>query len=519
MKIVTADQMVMIDKHSIDKMGIPALLLMENAGCQIAKEAFRITKKSRRNKSIAVFGYKGNNGGDAFVAVRYLKNEHPHLDTRLILLCQPDELKNEALENYKKIAEFYPDSIIHADTLDKLLETKGFAIRCGLIVDGIFGTGFSGVPKGHVAEAIFFILGLNKPVLSIDIPSGVNGNTGEAGNLAVKADITVTLGLPKLGLIRGLGVELAGKIKVADIGFPDESINSVVSDIECLEHEKMVSLLPIRSENSHKMTFGHLFVLAGSTGFTGAAVLACESALRAGCGMVTLGCPKSLHDIFEIKLTEVITKPLCETEDKTLHLDCLKTVFSTMADRKCNSILVGPGIGKHLSTTELILSLIKESPYPIVADADALNAVASVSAEVFLDRKSEVVITPHPGELSRLLSVPVAEIQSDRIKYTRDFAMKYGVITILKGKNTVIADTNGDIYVNLTGNSGLAKAGSGDVLAGMVGSFIAQGMKPVNAACCAVYFHGLIADTAIKTLGKRGLVASDLIKYLPKILK
>jgi len=520
MKIVTADQMAMVDKHAIEKMNISSLYLMQNAGKKIAREVFRLSWFLHHYGDVALFAYKGKNGGDAIVATRYLcKRPYSCFKSRLILLCRPEELTGDSLYNYKRLVRCHPESIIYADTFEKLQELRGFVSDCGIIVDAIFGTGFKGTPKGHAANAISFIRGFNKYVLSIDIPSGVNGNTGEVEDIAVKADTTVTFGLLKRGLICGDGAEHAGKIKVVDIGLPEESINSVESDLECLEYAKMKSLVVKHSENSHKLSFGHAFILAGSTGYTGAAVMASQAALRAGCGMVTLGCPGSLHDIFAVKLTEVIIKPLCETEVHTLHEDCIDSVLETMEKRKCNVMVIGPGIGIHASTTKLVAGLIRKSPYPVVIDADALNAVAQINPEIFLEKKSEIVITPHPGEFGRLTNVSPSEIQSDRFGYAKQFAKKYGVITVLKGKNTVICSPDGDTYVNITGNSILATAGTGDVLAGMIGSFIAQGIKPLDAACKAVYFHGIMGDIAIRKFGKRGLIASDLIYILPRLIK
>lgn len=519
MKIVTAEQMAAIDRYAIDHMGIPSLELMENAGRAVARIANRCTGRIYGTRRIVLFVGKGNNGGDALVAARYLINEHPDITTKVVLLSSPDELKGDALENFQKLTDIAPHSILHGDTLDKLLEIKLIAQKAHLIIDGIFGTGFHGAPRGHLAEAIFFINSLHKKVMAIDIPSGVNGSSGAVEKMAVNAWLTVTFGLPKSGLLFDQGPAHAGRVTVVDIGFPEEAVASVASDLRYLTWKSLRTLLPDRPVDAHKGSCGHLFVLAGSRGLTGAGILAASAAMRAGCGMVTLGCPKSLDNIFETNLIEVITAPLPETESQTLDVCALDEVLDIIERRKCSAVLIGPGLGRHPQTTELVQALIESSPVPMVIDADALNALADSSPEMFSQANSQIIITPHPGELSRLLGVSIKEIQQDRVRYARKCTDTYGVITILKGNHTVLAARDGAVYVNPTGNSGLATAGTGDVLAGLVGSLLVQGMNPLDAACAGVFIHGKVADTVTHFVGKRSLIASDLIKYLPDILR
>lgn len=519
MKVVTAEQMAQIDAYAIKTSGIPGLKLMESAGKKVAEAAMHALRFIDGRKRVVLFAWHGNNGGDAFVAARYLLERRSDIETKLIFLSTVDKLKDDALAHYKHLVEDHPRAVIHAETLEKLIETRDIAFKAHLIIDGIFGTGFRGSPEGHPSESIFFINGLNKPVLAIDIPSGVNGTTGEVKTIAVNARITVTFGLPKRGLLFKDGPRYAGKIIVADIGFPQDAIDTVNSTLECLDPRKIKKNLPQRPVDGHKMSFGHLFVLAGSEGLTGAAMLASMAALRSGCGMVTLGCPASLNPIFETALTEVITVPLPETEKKTLSDNCIDQVFSTMKHRRCNGLLVGPGLGTHPSTSELVVQIAKQTEYPLILDADALNAIASVSPDVLKECRKPLIVTPHPGELGRLMDLTSAEIQSDRQQYVEQFARNYGTVTILKGKNTVIAHSQLPSYINLSGNTGLATAGTGDVLAGMIGSFLVQGLSPLEAACTGVFFHGKIADYALPFIGERSLIASDLIKYLPEVLR
>ncbi len=519
MKIVTADQMAAIDRYAIDTMGIPGEQLMEAAGKTVARIAHRYTGKIFKPRNMLFFVGKGNNGGDALVAARYLLREHPDINISVVVLASPDSLSGDALENYRKLAQLAPDVFIHAETLEQLLEVKPLGQKAHLIIDGIFGTGFRGAPHGHMGEAIFFINSLHKPVLSIDIPSGLNGSTGKVEKMAVKASLTVTFGLPKTGLLLLDGPAYAGRISVVDIGFPDAAVASVESKLHYLEWKHLRSKLPLRPVDSHKGTFGHLLVLAGSVGLTGAAMLASNAAMRAGCGMVTLGCPESVNVICETNLIEVITAPLPETDAHTLDLTASEHIFDIIRKRKCSALLIGPGLGRHERTTQLVGDIIKHSSLPLIIDADALNSLSDSSPHVLLRAAQPVIITPHPAELSRLLGVTVADIQADRLKYSMQCATQYGVITILKGCNTIIATPESDIYINPTGNTGLATAGTGDVLAGLIGSFLVQGMDPVDAACTAVYVHGKAADLVGHFIGARSLIASDLIKYLPDALR
>ncbi len=519
MKIVTAEQMSAIDRTVIDDMGISGEKLMESAGKKVVEESVRFLSDIKGKKRITIFAGGGNNGGDAFVVARLFLSEHKDIIANLILTVPSSRLKGDALLNYERLIDQFPDCMCFVESLDELNRLEAMIQKSHLILDGIFGTGFHGKMRDYFGEIISFINDLNKPVLSIDIPSGVNGNTGEVDKFAVRADITVTFGLPKTGILFGDGVEYTGEIKVVDIGLPKQAIDSVLSNIESIAESEIRRFFKPRKSDSNKSTFGHLLILAGSVGLTGAAVLASKAAMRAGCGMVTLGCPESLNQIFEIKLIETMTLPLPETEINTLHVDSLKTILSTIDSRKCNGVLIGPGLGKHPFTTELVAQLIKKSPCPVIIDADAINAVSKYSSDILADTKVPIILTPHPGEFSRLMDIPTAQIQKNRLETLSSFTKKNKAITILKGKNTLVAEKGSKVYVNLLGNSGLATAGTGDVLSGIIGSFLVQGMKPIEASCCGVYIHGKTADYAVNYTGERSLIASDLIKFLPDILR
>lgn len=517
MKIVTAEQMSAIDLFAIDDMGIPGEKLMESAGKKVVEESVRFLSDMKGKKQVTIFAGGGNNGGDALVATRIFLSEYKDIIAKLILTVPSSRLKGDALLNYERLMDQFPDSVVFVESLDELTKLETTIEKSHLIIDGIFGTGFYGKMRDYFGEIISFINDRNKPVLSIDIPSGVNGNTGEVDKVAVRADITVTFGLPKTGILFGDGVEYTGEIKVVDIGLPQQAIDSVSSNIELISEIRR--FFKPRKRDSNKSTFGHLLILAGSVGLTGAAVLASKAAMRAGCGMVTLGCPESLNQIFETKLTETMTLPLPETENSTLHVDSLKTILSTIDSRKCNGVLIGPGLGNHPFTTELVVQLIKKSPCPVIIDADAVNAVSKYSSDVLADTEAPIILTPHPGEFSRLLDIPTDQIQRNRLEALSSFTKKNKAVTILKGKNTLVSSGVSKVYVNLSGNSGLASAGTGDVLSGIIASFLVQGMTPIEAACCGVYIHGKTADYAVNYTGERSLIASDLIKFLPDILR
>lgn len=519
MKVVTAEQMAAIDSCAIEQIGIPAATLMEGAGKKIARVAIRYIRYRHEIESIAVFALHGNNGGDAFVAAQYLLAKLPEIDTHVYFISTTDKLKSDARLQYERLEQTFPGSITQINSREELLGIKNACLSAGLIIDGLFGTGFHGTPEGLVAETITFINRLRRPVLSVDVPSGLNATTGEVNGLAVKANMTVTFGLPKKGLLFNDGPFYSGKMFVENIGFPDEVLNLVESDIECIMQSEVHRSLVPRPLDAHKMTFGHLMIIAGSEGLTGAAIMASQAAYRAGCGMVTLGCAKSLNPIFETALTETITLPLPETDKKTISVNALEQILDTITNRSCGAILIGPGLGRHPDTDALVQELIVRSTVPLIVDADALNALAETDVGILKNASVPVIVTPHPGEMGRLQDCSASEIQWDRLRYVAEFAQKYGTVTLLKGHHTLVASPDAPTFINTTGNAGLATAGSGDVLAGIIGSFLVQGMSVVEAACAAVFYHGKAADYAVSSVGKRGMIATDLIRYLSEVIR
>ena len=520
MKVVTAEEMREIDRKTIAS-GIPSIRLMENAGRAVAR-AIKSRYGPLKGKKITIFCGKGNNGGDGLVIARLLGREKAKI--RIFLLAGKKKLKKDPKANLERALRQKVE-VIEIDTSRKLKKFEQESKKSDLIVDAILGTGIKGAPKGLEARAIKFINTLKKPIVSVDIPSGVEGSTGRVSGEAIRADLTITFGLPKIGLVIYPGAEYVGGLEVADIGIPKRFLRDKKIKVNLITKEEISSYLKPRKPDTHKGTYGHLLVIAGSVGMTGAATLTsqaaslCFGALRSGVGLVTLAIPESLNEIMEVKLTEGMTLPLPETKKKTLSLLAEKKIIEF--SKKANALALGPGLSTNKETQQLVRNLIGKISYPMVIDADALNALAghlSILRSRIQDLGSRI-ITPHPGEMARLIGKKAKEVQENRIKIAGDFARKYKVIVILKGAGTVISDPEGNIYINPTGNPGMASAGVGDVLTGMIGSFLAQRREPLEAAKTGVYLHGLAGDLAAQEKGEESLIASDLLKKLPQVFK
>ncbi len=508
MKLVTVEEMREVDRRAIEEFRIPSLQLMENAGRIIAEEA-REMLRSPLGKRVAVFAGRGNNGGDGFVAARYLLEEGAEVKT--YLLGKKEEVKGDAGANLHRLTRVV--EIKEKNDLEKLRE--GFS-QIDLIIDALLGTGTRGEVRGLLRDTIELLNERAKPIISVDIPSGLEGNKGEPPGICVRAVKTVTMGLPKRGLILYPGAEYTGELKIAAIGIPPEVLNAGSLKVNLLEEKDIVSLLPHRKRDSHKGNYGHILVLAGSTGFTGAAALTGLGSLRAGGGLVTLGVPGSLNPIMEAKLTEVISRPLPETEPGSLSLEAEGEILRLA--QGVDALAVGPGLSTYPETSALVRRLLTKINKPLVIDADGLNGLAG-DISLLTKSPASIVITPHPGEMGRLLGKTTGEVQSDRIGVTRETALQTGTVVVLKGARTVISDPEGNVYVNPTGNPGMASAGMGDILTGMIASFVGQGLTEIEAARAGVYIHGLAGDIAAGIRGEAGLIATDLLDKLPEAIK
>ncbi|MBM3212060.1 NAD(P)H-hydrate dehydratase [Candidatus Poribacteria bacterium] len=509
MKVVTAEEMRNIDQQTIQKIGIPGIVLMENAGIGVVNAI----EKKYGLKKISIFVGKGNNGGDGLVVARHLLNKGYPVKTYII--SDPNAFTGDALINLK-IAQNMNlplDFVLSELELEKHKENMAGS---ELLVDAIFGTGLRGPVRGFSASVIEFVNSLAKPIVAIDLPSGLDANTGKVEGSCIKASLTVTMALPKRGLLLYPGASYTGELQVVDISIPGSIIESQGITISLLQASDAIKLLPDRPQDAHKGTFGRAFILAGSVGFTGAAALTSEAALRVGAGLVTLGIPKSLNPIMEVKLTEVMTKPLPETEYMTLATNAKEEIMKNLEN--ADILAIGPGLSRNSETASLIQILSKEVQIPKVIDADGLNALSD-NRSILKELAPKTILTPHPGEMARLLGSTILQVQSDRIGIAQSFAKENGVVLVLKGAPTVISDPQGNVFVNTTGNPGLASGGTGDVLTGAITGFLAQGLDAFDAAVLGVYVHGLAGDLAEMVYGNAGMLAQDVIHQLPKVIQ
>jgi ADP-dependent NAD(P)H-hydrate dehydratase / NAD(P)H-hydrate epimerase len=503
MRVVTGTEMKEIDRKAIDEHKTAGLTLMENAGKAVAQRANAVLAGVGTGSALVVAG-PGNNGGDGFVAARHL-SEIGHA-VQVLVFGDEDDFKGDAAANLAKLKDtitpvFNPDEATLRDATE----------HAEVIIDALYGTGFKGQVPEPMKKVICAVNCSEAYVVAVDIPSGVDADTGRTGGATVEAEETVTFGLPKLGCILYPGAAFAGLLTTVDIGFPQE-ITGKAGHISIPSLKEMAVLLPPRGPESFKQSVGRVLVVAGSAGMSGAAAMCAVSALRAGAGIVTLAAPGSLIDILEIKLTEVMTASLSETLDRTLAVESANEVLEMVKD--FDLLVMGPGLSGSVETYEAVRKIAAETPVPLVLDADALNALAGIP-EVLAGRNAETIVTPHPGELARLTGGDAKSIQKDRLGAAGQAADKMNAVVVLKGARTVVAVHDKMISVNTTGNPGMATAGAGDVLAGMIGGLWAQHMDAFNAAVLSVYLHGLAGDLAAGEMTEYNLAATDLIEYMP----
>ncbi|HSB03864.1 MAG TPA: NAD(P)H-hydrate dehydratase [Thermodesulfobacteriota bacterium] len=513
MKVVTAEQMQQLDQKAIEAYGIPGIVLMENAGRGAAEVILQTFSNLHRN-GVAIVAGKGNNGGDGFVIARYLLDRG--IGVKVFLLADPRALRGDAETNHQIFLRMKGE-VISIPSYTEYQKVKKDLEKVDLLIDGIFGTGLDAEVRGYYREVIDHLNKLQKPVVAIDIPSGLDANTGKPLGTAIRATLTLTFGLPKVGLLIPPGTDYVGELKKIDISLPKRLIEGEKIQTHLLEEEEIRKKLSVpRRPNSHKGDYGHLLVLAGSVGKTGAADMACEAALRMGAGLVTLGIPKSLNAIMEIKLTEVMTEPLPETSKQTLSLRAFNTIHRLCENKK--AVVIGPGIGTFKETQTLILKLIRTLNRPMILDADGLTALAT-QIKALPPVAGPIILTPHPGEMGRLTGLTSNQVMGDRLGISRKFSQSHQVYLVLKGYRTLIATPQGEIFINPTGNPGMASGGTGDVLTGMIGGLICQGFDILPSLQMAVYLHGLAGDRVASEKGEKSLVATDLIEQIPAVLQ
>lgn len=507
MRLVNNWEMQKIDRWAQDFLKIPGTVLMENAGrgsVDVLKNYFDLN-----GLNVLIVCGKGNNGGDGFVIARHLRNNGSNV--KIVLLGRREELRGDALLNYQilKKGKF---EVIEANSIAKLRKVF-YGNNYDCIVDAIFGTGFKGKPEGIFFEAIKLINRTDSFVLSVDIPSGINGDTGRFEGICVVADATAVMCLPKRGNYLLPGRTFCGDIYLIDIGVPYELIEEGFPQV--IEYDDVYSILPWRDPAGNKGTFGQVLIIAGARGFSGAAAMASISCLRTGAGLVRLAAPEGIMDSLEAKLLEVVKVPLSQTDEETISAKAIDTILPLL--EKTDVAIIGPGLTTNNETARFVKNLLPLIKIPLIIDADALNIV-SQDLKILRKLKTDFILTPHPGELSRLTNLPIEKINEERIDIAGNYAKEFGGILILKGAPTIIATPDGEIYLNPTGNSGLATAGSGDVLVGMIGGFLAQGLTPISSTISGVFLHGLAADLFVKEHNEYSLIAGDLIDWIPKAL-
>ncbi len=513
MRVASCTQMSEIDNAAINVLGIPGIVLMENAAIKVVGVISKQFKGVSARK-IIIFCGTGNNGGDGFAIARHLSCMNA--DIIVGIVGDRDKIRGDALVNLN-IIEKMGIKILLVEKDDEFDYIKSLITNtCDIVVDAIFGTGLKGVINGRAEEIIKLVNFSKKYIVSVDIPSGINGDTGEICGICVKANKTVVFVMPKLGLLNYPAADYVGEIIVEGISIPEALIEAENININTVEERYITSIMPIRKDNSNKGDYGKIFIIAGSTGMAGAAVLASLSALNSGSGLVKVGVPQTINSIVQMKLTEVITIPLADEGNGVLAYSSMDKIIQTM--EKADVLVVGPGLSINGDIRAILEEILKKSKNPVIIDADGINALAE-NINILRDCKCQIILTPHPGEMSRLTNLSVEAIQADRVKIARDFAMNWGLTLVLKGAHTVIACADGRIYINLNGNAGMATAGMGDVLAGVISSLVGQGLSPEQAAIAGVFIHGFAGDTVAKRKGQYGLTAMDVLKALPKALK
>lgn len=509
--IVTAAQMQQLDRRTIESFKIPGRVLMENAG-RGAVRFFRACFSKMLTQPVGILAGRGNNGGDGFVVARYLHSTGTPVT--VFLLTDPKRLGGDAAANYELLQPMDIPVVVITD--EKALAANRERMEHQRIwVDALLGTGLNSEVKGFLGLVIDFVNQSDAPVFSIDIPSGLHADTGQPMGRCIRADATATFGFAKIGHHQYPGVELTGKLDVIDIGIPPHITAEEAPQQYRLSGDQVRADLPRRLPHAHKGTTGHLLVIAGSPGKTGAAIMTAQAAQHVGAGLVTLAAAGSLQPVLASQLLEPMTAALAAEDAGFLTAAALPAILELAADK--TAVAIGPGIGTHPETRRLVRQLIASCPCPMVIDADGLNCIAK-DPGVLKNAKVPVVITPHPGEMARLLGGRAADVQVQRLVVTRDFAAQYQVEVVLKGAATVIAHPDGRAFVNPTGNAGMACGGMGDVLTGIIAGLAAQGAAVEAAARAGVYLHGDAADRLCQSVGPRGYVAGDVLRTLPSCL-
>lgn len=567
--VVTPSQMRQIDNRAIQEFKIPGIVLMENAAIQ-SVNVIKGRYPAAPYPKVLILAGVGNNGGDGFAVARHLylmgygvtvmiisrngKKPSGDASTNLeIIKNLSSSLIREPIESvesfdswskplniiwleqadvqasfvYRNVVDGHGHILVQDQTQDsagvqaqslgkRTAQIRQIIEEASLIVDSLFGTGLDRPVTGIFADIINEVNKSGKPVVAIDIPSGINGEDGQIQGTAIRAADTVTFGYLKMGHLIYPGREYSGNVHLKSIGLPLDSADSVSAAAFTLDDSEAARMLKNRPRDGHKGTFGKVAVIAGSTGLTGAAHMTSIAALRSGAGLVTLGIPASLNPIMEEKLTEVMTFPLEDQGQGHMISESLEDVKELLEDK--DVLAIGPGCGKNPGVFEILRNILGTIHISIVIDADGLNHI-SRDMNLIKNHPAPVILTPHPGEMSRLTGIALQDVLKRPIEIAAETARKYNAVVLLKGAASVAADPDGRIYINRSGNSGMGKGGSGDVLTGMIASLVAQGYKPYDAAVLGCYIHGRAGDEAASQAGEVGLIAGDIIEAIPRTFK
>jgi hydroxyethylthiazole kinase-like uncharacterized protein yjeF len=509
MIVVTAAESRRLDELTIQQYGTPGHVLMERAGAGATAVLLEQFPHVRRKRVLICAG-KGNNGGDGFVIARLLRRKGVRAE--VVLFGKPTDVKGDAARALRALQR--ARGVVTTVTTDRdLAALPAKMADAAVLVDAVFGTGLNAPVEGRYADLLHMINASGVPVFAVDIPSGLNADSGTPLGVAVQAEATATFGFAKVGQLIYPGLDYVGALAVVDIGIAAEAVAEVRPSRRLLQPQDVAALVPVRAPDAHKGTCGHALIFAGSRGHSGAALMTAHAVARTGAGLTTLAGPASLNTVFSLGRPEVMTAPLPDV-DGFVQFD--EARIRTLLEGK-DAVVVGPGIGTHADAQKLVRFLMQEIALPMVVDADALTCL-SRDPSALPQPKARALLTPHPGEMARLTASDTAVVQRDRLGVASAFARSNGCTLVLKGARSIIAAADGALWINPTGNPGMASGGMGDALSGILGGLLAQGLTPPEAACLGVYLHGAVADGVAARQGQIGLLASDVIEGVPVAL-
>ena len=502
-KACYAEEMRNLDRAATEIGKIPSILLMENAALACVEELKKDFELSECR--VAVFCGKGNNGGDGLAIAKHLYNAGIDVN---IYLVNGNDFSGDAKTNYDIVnaMDVPVDTVTDTDGLEYVIRSYD------VIVDAILGTGISGDVRGPVFDVIRLINQNARYVLSVDVPSGINSDSGEICGICINANKTVTFAAYKIGMFMYPAADSMGEIVVAPISIPDMVIKSQNLQVNVTDSDFVREVIPKRNNNTQKSDYGKLLIIAGSRGMTGAAYLASEAALKSGAGLITLACPESVNTILENKTTEVMTLPLSDNDGHFAYSAALEIISKI---NEFDAVLIGPGIGRSDDVQEFVKTVLKGCDVPVIVDADALYAVAQ-NKDILKECTCDLIFTPHAMEMSRLTGLDISYIEENRIQVSREFSEETGAVLLLKGHHSLVTAPSLVQYINSTGNPGMASGGSGDVLAGIIAAFVARGIDVKSAAAVGAYIHGMAGDIAKEHYGEESLSAKNILECLPK---